>query len=611
MRSPALWLLLLPAAVLLLFVFYVPLGTVLLQALETGSGGGGIGSGVAGGDSARGLQGLGWIFSSYSLARVKELIGDPYIRRLIGFTARQALLSTLLSVAVGVPLAYVLANRSFRGKAVVASLVMVPFVMPAVTVALGFLLMFGANGWLNNVLQPLFGVRLQVLHSLWAIVLAHAFFNGPLVARMTQGAWERLDPSLEESARTLGASPFVVWRDVTLPAILPGVLSGALLAFVYCFMSFPIVLALGGARFSTLEVEIYTMIRVLLDYETGAALAAIQAVISLAFAYVMLRAEGIASFGFSSGRNRPTTPLFRRRGSRAGVSGVGVGSRALADGPLLLFLIVAGLFFAGPVLSIVVDALRGPDGAFTFAAFERVLAPKHDIHLGGPPLRAVANSVRFGLVAAGVSLAAGASFVYGTVRFVRRRLPFVETLAMAPVAVSSVALAYGMLLAFRRPPLNLLADDWRIPLVHAALSFPFVVRAFRPVLEGVDASMVEAARTLGAGRWRAFVDVELPMALTGLLVAFALSFGLSVSETSAALMLSRPDHVTMPVSVYRFLSSRDFSGAAAMAVVLMAVTGGVFLLAEGLARWAGTGTRRPGAGATGDTADGGTLFHGN
>src|SRR5690606_10304243 len=101
--------------------------------------------------------------------------------------------------------------------------------------------------------------------------------------------------------------------------------------------------------------------------------------------------------------------------------------------------------------------------------------------------------------------------------------------------------------------------------------------------EGVDARLIEAARTLGAGRWRAFVDVELPMAVTGLLVAFALCFGLSVSETTATLMLARPEQVTMPVSVYRFLAARDFPSASAMAVLLMAVTGGVFLLGELLA----------------------------
>ena len=538
-------LLLLPAAVLLLFFFYLPVATALLEGFREAPGS-----------------------ASLSLRRFVSLLADPYILSLLRFTAWQAFLSAALSVVIGIPLGYLLANRSFPGKSIVTSLVMVPFVMPAITVALGFLVMYGTNGWFNEGLASLFGFKVRVLNTLWAIVVAHAFYNGPLVARMTQGAWERLDPALEESARTLGARPLAVWRDVTLPAIAPGVVSGAVLAFIYCFMSFPIVLSLGGARFSTLEVEIFTLMRVLLDYETAAALAAVQAVVSLLFAYVFLRLEGRAPSLFASARARRPRPL---------------GGKA-RDGWLWVCLAVLLVFFGGPMLSIVVDSVRDPAGGVSLRAYERIVSEGHDFHLGASPLRTIQNSLRYGAIAAAIALFAGACFVYTTVRFVRRRLPFLETLSLAPIAVSSVALAYGLSVAFRGP-LSLVPQDVRIPLVHGVLAFPFVVRAFRPVLEGVDARLIEAARTLGAGRWRAFVDVELPMAATGLLVAFALCFGLSVSETTATLMLARPEQVTMPVSVYRFLAARDFSAASAMAVLLMAVTGGVFLLAELLAAW--------------------------
>src|SRR5690606_3781481 len=174
-RRPAL-LLLLPAAVLLTFVFYLPVGTALLEGFREEPGS-----------------------SAYSLRRFIELLTDPYILGLLRFTAWQAFLSAALSVVIGVPLGYLLAKRSFPGKSLVSSLMMVPFVMPAITVALGFLLRYGVNGWFNEALNALLDVKVRVLHTLWAIVLAHAFYNGPLVARMTQGAWERLDPALEES----------------------------------------------------------------------------------------------------------------------------------------------------------------------------------------------------------------------------------------------------------------------------------------------------------------------------------------------------------------------------------------------------------------------------
>lgn len=533
------WLLVIPAAVLLLLLFYIPVGSVLVEGFRP------VGA----------THGL-------SLARIHELITDPYILHLIKFTTKQAFYSSLLSIAIGLPLAYILAHRSFWGKSLITSLMMLPFVMPSVTVALGFLLMFGINGWLNEALNWAFGVRLRLLHSLWAILFAHAFYNAPLVARLTQGAWERLDPALEESARSLGAGPFAVWKDVIFPGILPGLLSGGILAFIYCFMSFPIVLTLGGARFSTLEVEIYSMIRVFLDYEMGAALAAIQAAISLIFAYVFLRIEARTQSVTSATGKRQTRPLFA------------LSVRDLWVWPYLAFV---ALLFLGPIISIVVDSLKGPQGEWTMAAFAKIVSMGHDAHLGGPPLSSIGNSLSFALTAALVALITGSSFVYATVRIFRKRYPVVETMTLAPIVVSSVALAFGVLVAFRQPALAWVPQSWRIPLLHAVLAFPFVIRSFRPVLQSVDMRLVEAARTLGAKRFRAFMDVEVPVALTGLTVAFALAFGLSMSEMTATLMLARPDQVTMPVSVYRFLASRDFHTASAMAVLLMAVTTTTFL----------------------------------
>lgn len=535
----------LPAVLFLLAFFFLPVGTVLLEGFRSPAAGG-----------------------SLTLERILELAGDPYVRHLVTFTTRQAFLSSLLSVLIGAPLAYILANRTFRGRRVLSALTMVPFVMPSITVALGFLLMFGVNGWLNQVLDGLFGIRIGLLHTLWAIILAHAFYNAPVVARTTQAAWERIDPALEESARSLGAKPFAVWRDVTLPGILPGVLGGGVLAFVYSFLSFPIVLALGGARFSTLEVEIFTQVRVLLDYETGAALAAIQAGISLFFSYVFLRIEGRNAVSASSGRPRPLQPLF----------GKGLGSIVS-----VMFLALAGLLFFGPVASIFVDALKSPQsGRFSFDAFNQVLSAGHAAHVGEAPVNTIFNSLKFGVSAAVLAVLLGTSFTYALVRGLKRRRPLLETMTLAPLAVSSVAFAFGALLVFRQPPLDGIPIQWRIPLIHAVLAFPFVVRAFRPVVESVDLRWVEAARTLGAGRFRTMIDVEAPLLATGFLVAFAFAFGLSASEMSATMMLYRPGMATMPISVYRFLAAREFQAAGAMAVILIGVTAGTYLLAEAL-----------------------------
>ena len=557
------WVLIgLPALFLVTF-FYVPILTVLSRGFRSADG-------------------------TFSLATVIQLLSDPYILRLIRFTTLQALGSSLLSTVIGVPLAYALARLEFPGRRWLASVTMLPFVLPSITVALGFLLLFGTNGWLNQALRSAFGFEVRILHSLWAILLAHAFYNAPVVARMTQAAWEQIDPRLEESARSLGATPFGVWRDVTLPALLPAVLGGAALAFIYSFMSFPIVLALGGARFATLEVEIFTQVHVLWDWETGAALAAVQAALSLGFVYAVLRLQREpAAFSGQAGRSRRRHLL--------------ASDRSLAGKLLAIPLIAAGvLFFLGPIAATLHHSLQRPGGGLSLASYARVLSARHSALIGDSPVAAVANSLTFGLTAGALALVAGVAFTYGFLQLPSRRKTWLETLALAPLVVSSVALGFGVLLAFRRPPFDAIGPDWRVIITHALLSFPFAVRAVRPVLANLDRRLSEAARTLGAGPLGAFLQVELPLAAGGIFAAFALAFGLSVGEMSATMMLARPGLVTMPVSVYRFLAARDFHTASAMAVLLMLVTGGVFASAEWLSQLLARELRSTRAGARTD-----------
>lgn len=553
-RGRAPWLLIGLPAIFLAAFFYMPIVEVLSRGFRTSDGG-------------------------FSLSAVANLLRDPYVLRLIRFTASQALASSALSALIGVPLAYILARMEFRGRRMLAALTMVPFVLPSITVALGFLLMYGANGWFNQALRSLFGVEVRILHSLWAILLAHAFYNAPVVARVTQAAWEQIDPRLEESARTLGAGPLGVFRDVTLPALLPAIASGTALAFIYSFMSFPIVLALGGARYSTLEVEIFTQVHVLWDYETGAALAAIQAALSLAFVYWMLKLQGDpTAFG---GR---TAPRARR-------PLVDIKNRfSLGRLAAWLFLSGCALFFVGPIASIAWHSLVGAGGQIGLDGYARILSTRHSAIVGNSPISAIQNSLRFAAFAGIISLSLGLAFTYGFLQSRMRRKTWLETFALAPIVVSSVALGFGVLIAFRRPPFEAITPDWRVILIHVVLAFPFVVRSVRPVLANLDPVLRDAAQTLGATPGQAFRTVELPMIAGGVIVALALAFGISVAEMSATMMLARPGLVTMPVSVYRFLASRDFQAASAMAIVLVLVTGGAFAAIEGMTRiFAGKG----------------------
>ena len=541
-RGPRLLLVALPL-VFLATAFYYPLGRLFHDALS--------------------------VDGRFSIEPVRAVLSDPYVLRIIGFTAKQAFLSTLLSVLVGFPWAYIFTRYRFPGRDVLQSLTIVPFVLPAITVAVGFILFFGNSGHLNRLLMSLFGLShppLPILYSLKGIVLAHAFYNAPLIARLVHAQWETIDPAYGEAAQSLGAGSLRRFFGVTLPALVPGLMTAAALSFIFCFLSFPIVLALGGARFSTLEVEIYTRFVVLFQEGPGAALALVEIALSLLFTFVYISLEGRFTRPVSRGVRRPAVPLF----------GAWTAGKVLICG----FVALSGVLFLGPIVSVVLDSFTRTwqgEAQWTLHWYRTVLSPDYSALIGASPLRAVWNSLRFALATMGLSVAVGfpIAYVIARVRFCGRRL--FDTLAMASLGISSVALGAALLTAFLRPPLALSNGVTAIVLAHTILAFPFVIRAVVPTLEGLGREPVEAARTLGASPRRAFLDVELPLIRRAVLVGAVLAFAISLGEMSATILLAQPEWKTMPLVINDLRAARSFGGASAMSCLLMLATAGSFL----------------------------------
>lgn len=503
---------------------------------------------------------------------VAAVFAEPYFRHVILFTAEQALLSTMLAIIIGLPWAYIFTRYDFPIKNTLRSLTIVPFVLPAITVAVGFILFFGNNGYLNRILRDIFhlqGPPLRLLYSLKGIVLAHAFYNAPIITRMVHAQWERLDPAYEESAQALGARRLRRFFEVTLPLLLPSLMTGAALAFIFSFLSFPIVLALGGARFSTIEVEIYTQFIVLYRRGLGAALGIIEIFLSLLFTFGYILLEGRFTREVETVHSRPTVPLFGR----------------LTWGRTIvwLFIFASGLLFLGPMASVFYDSLTrqwAGQTVFTLHWYSYIFRPQYEALIGAPPLRAVLNSLQFGLMAMVLASLVGLpiAFVVARYRFRGRRL--FDTLVMAPLGISSVALGAALLAAFLRPPLQLKGGWLAIVLAHSILAYPFVIRAVVPVLETLERGLVEAARSLGASRLGAFRDIELPLIRRGLLVGAVFAFAISLGEMSAAIMLARPELKTMPLVINDLRAARSFGGASAMSSLLILVTGGAFTVIE-------------------------------
>ena len=495
---------------------------------------------------------------------------------LFGFTAYQAALSTIASVALGLPAAYVLANYEFRGRRTIRSLTILPFVLPGIMVAVGFFAMFGQGGTLNSLFAVVGLGPFPFIerNPLAIIIVAHAFYNAPLVARITVAAWESVDVRAVETARSLGASDRRAFLDVVVPQLLPSVLTGALLTFIFTFMTFPIVLALGGLQLATVEVWIYDRIQ-RLDFTEAAALAILETILSLALTYAYLRYESAQSGLSGAASPPPKRPLFpdlRTALSPRRLAIVGYG-------------LVALIVFVGPMVSLVIGSFT--DGGGVTLRHYRFLLTRQ---LEGEsfqtlPATAIRNSLLFGVGTIAIAVPMGVVISVLTAR-AGRIGEIVDTLAMVPLAVSGVVFGIGLLqgLTFGVT----LPGGWRvrvtgavaIVVAHAVAAYPFVTRNVSPLLSSLDSAMVESARALGATRYRAVRDIELPLIASGIVAGTAFAFAISIGEFSSTVILaSGTESYTMPVAVERYLGRRS-GPAIAMGTVLLAITAMSFVVVD-------------------------------
>jgi thiamine transport system permease protein len=458
------------------------------------------------------------------------------------FTLWQATASTALTLAAGLPLAWALARFSFPGRRLAEALVLVPFVLPTVVVATALLAVLptGLEG------------------TVWAILLAHVFFNVAVVVWIVGGYWSELDDRAWDAAATLGAGAWRRFRSVTLPLLMPALAAAGAVVFLFCFTSFGVIVILGGPRYATLEAEIYNQAARIFDLRTAAALALLQlAAVTAAVALAGRLETRLGGARRARGRRRPR-PQGRQR----------VAVVAVVAGSLTLLAI--------PIAALVERSLSVPGGygldhfrALTRETPALLVAPWH----------AILNSLVFATLATAIALAVG---IPAAIVAAGRRGRALGAVVMLPLGASAAMLGFGFLLAFDTPPFDLRGSPWLVPLAQALVAVPFVVRAVAPALRSIDERLREAAAVLGASPARVRREIELPLLARALGVATGLAFAIALGEFGATVFVARADWPTLPVAIFRFLGrpgADNVGQAMALSVTLMVLTLCVALVA--------------------------------
>ncbi|MGB5844164.1 MAG: iron ABC transporter permease [Anaerolineales bacterium] len=516
------------------------------------------------------------------LTPVIEALKSQSIRQVLWFTIWQAALSTLLTLAIGLPGAYLFARYEFRGKSLIQALSVVPFVIPTVVVAAAFYALLGPRGWVNLAAMRLFGLEAAPIHftnTIYAILLAHIFYNTTIVLRMVGDFWSHIDPRLNQAARILGANRMTAFFKITLPIIGPAITAAALLVFIFDFTSFGVILILGGPKFATLEVEIYYQTISLFNLPLAAVLSILQLICTLAMTII---------YTHLNRRLAQPLQLHSRRFTQKRLTTWK--SRIFAG--VVLFVLFTILIT--PLLALAMKSFtrlevgRGQPielfSGFTLDNYHQLTVNRIDSMFYVPPTTAIGNSLMYATITVILALAIGMPAAWALSRnsgsYFNRIL---DPVLMLPLGTSAVTLGLGFIIALNRPPFDFRASPILIPFAHTLVAFPFVVRSLSPALRSIKPRLRQAAGVLGASPIKIFRTVDLPLIGRALIVAATFAFTISLGEFGATALISRPENPTIPIMIYRLISQPgaiNYGQAMALSTILMIVAATGLIIIE-------------------------------
>jgi len=483
-----------------------------------------------------------------------EVLSDSWILGILGFSLFQAFLSTVLSILVALPGAWVLSRYDFPARRWFEHLTFLPFLLPTILVVLAMVLFFGNRGWLNQALGWLGFPQVQFLYSLSGILIAHVFFNVPLALKLISAAWMRLSGQYEDAAQMLGAAPWRRFRTLLVPLLLPSILSAFAAIFLLCLNSFAVLLVLGGGpKHTTLEVLIYQLARIELDLPRAAALALLQSGLAIVLLALLLQLRPPAP------KQRP--PVLRRLGTDL------QGKRPEAWFALAVLLALT-TFALGPLLAVLVDSVRvfrHGQWHFSLQAYLDLFGLRGNTRF----LDSMQNS--FGIALGGATLAAllGCGTLLLILNSSKCVRPVLEGAFLLPVALSTVVFGIAWFHLYQRLPEGQVPLVWVIVAMHGLLVCPYWLRIMLPAAESVPRQWLQVSRMLGHSTGTFLRVVLLPWLRPSLATAFFFAFTLSLGELNAILMIADDTVQTLPLEIYSALGGYRFARASAIGVVLL------------------------------------------
>lgn len=505
------------------------------------------------------LRGAFVVDGRFSVEAFGLVAQSPVIRRALFNSLLLGLLVTGLTTALAVPLAHMMTRYDFRGKSVISPLLLVPMIMPPFVGAIGLRQILGRYGSVNLLL----GANVDWLAGggFWGVVILQTLNLYPILYLNVSAAMANVDPSLREAAQNLGASPWRVFRSVTLPLVAPGYFAGAIIVFIWAFTDLGTPLVFGFER--VVAVQIFDRVTEVGTNPMGYVLVCVVLAVTVLLFVVSKRLLGSARYEMM-GRGHTAGVVERRlTGWRAGLTLAG-----------LLAVIAVALL---PHLSVVLQAVAG---RWFFTVLPEQVTGQNFAEIFRYPLTlsSIRNSLLLSSASSVVDLALGVMIAYA---LTRQKLPgaaALDTVAMLPLALPGLVLAFGYVAGFNWPVRWINPRENPVLLLVAAYSvrrLPYNVRAAVAGFQQTSVALEEASLNLGASAWRTLRKITIPLVLANLVAGTILTFSYAMLEVSDSLILAmREKYFPITKAIWSLLGRIEPSSAGvacAMGVLGMAL----------------------------------------
>lgn len=492
----------------------------------------------------------------FSLKNYQKVFTQPVYYRALLNSVWVSLTTAGLCMVMGTLLAFLVVRTDLPYKRLLRTLLVLPYAIPSFFSAIAWIQLLGPQGYITRLILGLFGWEAAPwsIYSAGGIVFVLTVHYFVLVFITVAGALERMDASLEEAARASGANTYRIMKEITLPLVVPAILSGGLLVFIGAITNFGIPALLGmRARFFVLTTSIYYALAIP-DFSLATALSGMLVIVALIFLSLQLTLQkGEGRYTVIGGKSVHPAELRLRTMKNPLLSCAAVFVVLISIVPMASMMLTALLkFWGAPLVT----------GSFTLDHFVYIL--HYDVGR-----RAVLNSLFLAALAATVTMFVGTVISYMHVKAKLRGSRILDFLATIPYAVPHTVIAIAMILAWAKPPVSLYGTLWIILVAYFAVYLPFGVRTTNSTLQQVHDSLEEAARVSGATTFYRLRDVILPLARPGMIAGWILVFMPALRELTISILLYAHGTETIGVIVYNLQDAGYREVAAALASVVM------------------------------------------